>query len=74
MKRLVPERWLRRNKLHHPIFWAVAITVAVFHVAVFLAVGDPTEADGLVAGKCGARGSWLFDAAPANRSSVRATA
>jgi hypothetical protein len=31
----------------------------------------PTEADGLVAGKGGARGSWLFDAAPANRSSVR---
>jgi len=32
----------------------------------------PTEADGLLAGKGGARGSWLFDAAPANRSSVRA--
>jgi hypothetical protein len=39
MKRLVPERWLRRNKLHHPILWAIAITVAVAHAAVFLAGG-----------------------------------
>jgi hypothetical protein len=31
----------------------------------------PTEADVLAAGKGGARGSWLFDAAPANRRSVR---
>jgi hypothetical protein len=34
---------------------------------------DPhTRADVLAAGKGGVRGSWLFDAAPANRRSVRA--
>jgi hypothetical protein len=39
MKFRAPERWLRRNKLHSPILWAIAITVVVFHVAVFLAGG-----------------------------------
>jgi hypothetical protein len=35
MKFRAPARWLRRNKLHIPILWAVVITVAVLHVAVF---------------------------------------